>query len=50
MTKSAEGIVEKATTFTGTVRKIVIIQPKIKSKTFGLTQWEKETPNTEGFM
>jgi len=50
MPNSAEGTVDKATAFTGVVRKVIISRPKIKRRTYGVTQWEKGTPGCEGFI
>ena len=49
MSKSAEGIVEKAVTWNGVIRRVIIAPPKIKRKIFSVTQWEKETSEFEGF-
>jgi len=49
MSKSAKGIAEDAETFTGVARKIIICDPKIRRKSFGVTQWENGEPDLEGF-
>jgi hypothetical protein len=50
MSKSAEGVVEKAVTFTGVVQRVIIAPPKIKKKIFSVTQWEKRKSEFKGFI
>lgn len=50
MVKSAEGVIEEAETFTGIVRKIIDIKPRIKRKSYSVTQWEKKGIDLEPFI
>ena len=49
MAKSAVGVVEDAETFTGVIRRLIICRPRIKRKSYAVTQWENGAPGFEGF-